>query len=114
MRSYRWSSVVPSLVAVALVGAQLATASTLTVTNTNDSGAGSLRAAIAAAASGDTINFNLTYPATITLASPLQILTSVAISGPGASNLAISGNHSNLVMEVGYIYLALSVSLTGI
>jgi hypothetical protein len=42
-------------------------AATITVTNTNDSGPGSLRDAIANASSGDTINFSLTYPATITL-----------------------------------------------
>src|SRR5208282_4621490 len=41
---------------------------TFTVTNTNDSGFGSLRDAMANAASGDTINFSLAYPATITLA----------------------------------------------
>ena len=40
---------------------------TSTVTNTNDSGAGSLRQALADANDGDTIDFNLTYPATITL-----------------------------------------------
>jgi hypothetical protein len=38
-----------------------------TVTNTSDSGAGSLRGCIASAASGDTINFSLASPATITL-----------------------------------------------
>ncbi|MDE3109431.1 MAG: hypothetical protein KGL02_05770, partial [Acidobacteriota bacterium] len=45
--------------------------STITVTNTADSGAGSLRAAVASAAPGDTINFSLTYPATITLSSTI-------------------------------------------
>ena len=63
-----------------------------TVTNTNDSGAGSLRAAIAAAANGDTIDF---APAlngqTITLTSgALTITQSLTISGPGAGNLTIT------------------------
>src|SRR5437879_12009494 len=66
-------------------------AASVTVTNTNDNGAGSLRDAITNATPGDTINFNLSYPATITLSSPLTIGTTVTISGPGASNLAISG-----------------------
>ena len=61
-----------------------ALAATITVTNTNDSGSGSLRDAIASAAAGDTVNFNLTDPATITLASRLAIGTNLTISGPGA------------------------------
>ncbi len=67
----------------------------ITVTNTNDSSAGSLRDAIATATSGDTINFNVPYPATITLASTLSICNSqiLTISGPGTSQLAISGNN---------------------
>ncbi len=73
---------------------------TITVTNTNDSGAGSLRNAIASASPGDTINFSLTYPATITLASTLTISTSLTISGPGAANLAISGNNAVEVLVV--------------
>lgn len=68
---------------------------TIQVKNTNDSGPGSLRDAITGASSGDTITFSLTtYPATITLSSTLSINTSLTISGPGATNLAISGNHA--------------------
>jgi hypothetical protein len=40
------------------------------------------------------INFNLSYPATITLSSTLTIGKNLTISGPGASNLAITGNNS--------------------
>lgn len=64
---------------------------TITVTNTSDSGAGSLRDAIASASNGDVIQFNLSYPATITVGSPLMFGPSVTITGPGASNLIISG-----------------------
>ena len=53
------------IVAAAVAGGPAAAANTLTVTNTNDSGAGSLRQAIADAASGDTINFNLPPNSTI-------------------------------------------------
>ena len=76
-------------------------ANTIAVTNTNDSGPGSLRDAIASAASGDTINFNLTFPATITLSSTLTISTNLTISGPGASNLAISGGGAVRVFSNG-------------
>jgi hypothetical protein len=71
---------------------------TITVTNTNDSGPGSLRDAINSANSGDTINFSLTFPATITLTTALTIDSSgsktLTVSGPGASALAISGGNS--------------------
>src|SRR5262249_19853721 len=78
--------------------------STWTVTNTNDNGPGSLRAAIANAGSGDTINFALTYDPsgasnTIKLSSgPLTINKSLTISGPGW--LAISGENSDVVFVV--------------
>ena len=74
--------------------------STITVTNTNDSGAGSLRAAIAAASPGDTINFNLTYPATVHLSSTLSVGTDLTISGPGVSNLALDGNQAIEVLSI--------------
>jgi hypothetical protein len=76
-------------------------AATITVTNANDGGPGSLRDAIASAASGDTIDFNLAYPATITLGSTLTISTNLTISGPGAANLAISGGGTVRVFSVG-------------
>ncbi|MFC1975817.1 hypothetical protein ACFLXQ_05425 [Chloroflexota bacterium] len=76
---------------VAPVG--LVKAATITVTNTNDNGPGSLRQAIADAAPGDTIEFNLTYPATITLDSQFQITKALTINGPGLDKLAISGNN---------------------
>ena len=66
----------------------------ITVTNTNDSGSGSLRAAITSAAAGDTINFSLPLPTTITVSTPLTIGTSLTISGPGASVLEINGGDS--------------------
>lgn len=88
-----------------------ASGSTLTVTNTNDSGSGSLRAALAAAAPGDTINFNVTSPATITLASSLTVSTNVTITGPGASNLALSGNNA---VQVLYVPPAVTVSISGL
>src|SRR5437763_5082772 len=56
---------------------------TLTVTNLLDSGAGSLRGQIAAAASGDTVNFASGLSGTITLSSgELAIARNLTISGP--------------------------------
>jgi len=67
--------------------------STLTVTNNLDSGPGSLRADIAAANPGDTINFAPSLNGqTIKLTSgELVVNKSLTIQGPGAGQLAISG-----------------------
>jgi hypothetical protein len=67
-------------------------AATLTVTNTNDSGIGSLRQAVIDANPGDTINFNLVLPATIQLLNgAISVQKSLAIAGPGADLLTVSG-----------------------
>jgi hypothetical protein len=86
-----WLSVTPARLAAA----------TITVTTTNDSGIGSLRAALAAAGNGDTINFSLPAPATIVLTNGgLPVTTNVTIFGSGAANLAVSGNNSNRVFNI--------------
>ena len=95
-----------SLLVVGIALPSLAT--TWTVTDTSDSltDTGSLRYAVNSAQNGDSINFNLTYPATITLDcndagyGPLVIGTNVTISGPGAANLAISGSSACTVFNV--------------
>lgn len=94
MRTSVFSLIVLALAALPAFG------NTLTVTNTNDSGSGSLRAAVAAASPGDTINFNLTYPATITFASQIVIPANLTISGPGASNLTLSGNNATGIFSI--------------
>ena len=73
-----------------------------TVTNTNDSGAGSLRAAIASAADGDTIDFaSALNGQTITLTSGVLFISkNLTIDGPGAELLAVSGNNSGRVFEI--------------
>ena len=66
---------------------------TYTVNTTADSGNGSLRQGIAHVCPGGTIDFNLTYPATLTLTSDqLTIDKDVNLNGPGAEHLAVSGN----------------------
>lgn len=74
-------------------------AATTTVTSTADSGGGSLRDAVAAASSGDTVNINVTGTITLT-GGPLTISKSITISGPGASELAVSGNNAVQVFAV--------------
>ena len=87
---------------LALIGAGVVHATTLTVTTTADSGAGSLRQAIRDAASGDTIDFNLSgCPCTITLTSgELVIGKNLTITGPGTDLLTISGNNASRVFFV--------------
>src|SRR5262245_40320925 len=76
--------------------------STLSVVNLNDSGAGSLRYELAQAQAGDTITFdNALSGGTIALTSgELRVGQSVAIQGPGANLLSISGNHASRVLEI--------------
>ena len=87
------------LAVVALTAFNPASAAIITVTNTNDSGSGSLRAAIAAAAPGDTINFSVT--GTITLTSGvLSIGENLTITGPGPTSLTVSGNNASQVFHI--------------
>ena len=65
-----------------VMAASVSMAATITVTSTADSGAGSLRQAVADASAGDTVDFNLTYPATITLTSgDININKDLTITG---------------------------------
>jgi len=90
-----------TLLCAGLVGVQSARAATITVTNTNDSGAGSLRQAIADANPGDTIDFAVATPATITLTSgELVVGKSLTINGPAGGHLSISGNAASRVFYV--------------
>ena len=69
------------------------------MTSLADSGPGSLRQALADAADRDRIEFSVT--GTITLTSgQLVIARPVAIVGPGANPLIISGNHKLRVFEI--------------
>jgi hypothetical protein len=82
-------------------------ASSLVVSNTNDSGAGSLRQALLdanAAPGADMVTFNLNgCPCTIILTTgALPVITGeLAITGPGASLLTISGNDTTRIFAVG-------------
>lgn len=81
-----------------------AAAATDTVTNCSGSSsdAGSLPYEVANAASGDTINFSVSCPASspIVLSSTVDIATSMTIDGPGANVLAVSGDGNVGVFQV--------------
>ena len=96
------------IVALASVSAQSAV---LIVTNTQDPGADSLREAVAVAIAGDTIKFSIptsdlgynisTGVFTITLtAGEIVIDKDLAIAGPSAANIAISGNHAGRIFNI--------------
>jgi hypothetical protein len=77
--------------------------STLTVTSAADNGsAGTLRAVLAAAKSGDTIQFASKLDGqTITLIQgQLVVNQSLDIAGPGANNLTISGNAASRIFDI--------------
>lgn len=73
-------------------------ATTLHVTTTADAGAGSLRDQITAAASGDTIVFEVT--GTITLATEISFNKDLIITGPGASALTVSGGDASGIFDI--------------
>jgi hypothetical protein len=76
--------------------------STLTVLTSADGGDASLRAAIAAAQDGDRIVFDpgLRGQAITLTGGELPITKSLDIEGPGADQLAVSGNHASRVFRV--------------
>ena len=87
-------------------------AATITVSNTNDNGGGSLRAALAVAAGGDTIDAT-GISGTITLTGgQLVVATGLTILGPGPASLAINGNSTSRVFHVANAVNALMVGLS--
>ncbi|HZV22481.1 MAG TPA: choice-of-anchor Q domain-containing protein [Luteimonas sp.] len=76
-------------------------AATHTVTNCADTGAGSLRAAVAVAASGDTVDLRSLACNRIVLTSGAILIPqhSLAIRGPGYKRLAVSGNYRSSVFR---------------
>ena len=109
----RWNRRCSVLVAVAVLAtgmaatvvatAGLAVAASVTVTNCDDSGPGTLRQAVVDAASGDTIAFASPLGCNVITLTTGEILIdkNLTISGPGATELAVSGNSSSRVFNVG-------------
>jgi len=102
-KSLSWSLVF--LVALAVLLAAPARAATLTVKSNADSGGTcpgatcTLRQAVATAAAGDTIDFNVTGTITLTSAS-LVINKNLIIAGPGASKINVAGVSTNRIVQI--------------
>ena len=89
--------------------------STYQVSNLLDHGAGSLRQAVLNAnahAGADVITFAPHLAGTITLASQLTVTDPVQINGPGANEIALSGNNSTRILQITMPNIA--VSITGL
>jgi hypothetical protein len=114
--SVSMSTVKRAAIAVLLLGAVaiLSRATTISVTNTNDSGAGSLRQALASANDGDTIDAT-GVSGVITLTSgELLVGKSVTINGAGANVLAVDGNATSSVFQIGSGSTAPNVAISGL
>ena len=97
------STVRCAAIAVVLLGAVAmpVRATTIGVTNTSDSGPGSLRQALAIANDGDTIDAT-GVSGVITLTSGLLLVDkNVTINGAGADMLAVDGNATSIVFQIG-------------
>jgi len=88
-------------------------AGVLTVTSNTDSGSGSLRAAIAFASPGDTIDFAVGIGSEIQLNSELIVDKNLTITGPGITNLTLRGRNTGLTTRVLNV-TAGAVSISGL
>jgi predicted outer membrane repeat protein len=75
-------------------------AATITVTSTADSGVGTLRAALASASNGDTVDATGITGTILLTSGELPVTNSVTILGPGPANLAVDGNATNRVFHI--------------
>ncbi len=73
---------------------------TITVTSTADSGTGTLRAALANAANGDTIDASGVTGTILLTSGELLVSNSVTILGPGPANLAVDGDDANRAFNI--------------
>jgi fibronectin-binding autotransporter adhesin len=83
-----------------LLIAAMAQAGTITVTSTADSGPGTLRAALASAATGDTIDATGIGGTILLTSGELLVSSSVTIVGPGAASLSVSQSATGNVFHV--------------
>jgi hypothetical protein len=92
-----------------------ARAGTITVTNTNDSGPGSLRQALVDAQDGDTIAFDLSLPATISLTtSELVVNKNIVVAGPGANLLAVARANDAPTFRIFHVSPSHTVTIQGV
>jgi hypothetical protein len=90
--------------------------SLLTVTDAGDSGPGTLRDTIAAAAPGDTVNFDPSLEGqVITLTSgEITLPKNVSIEGPGSDQLTITASSQSRIFEITDVGAQAAVSISGL
>src|SRR5216683_6767878 len=76
-------------------------ATTILVTNTNDNGPGSLRQALVDANDGDTIDASGISGVITLTTGELLVDKSVIINGAGADLLAVDGNVTSRIFQIG-------------
>ena len=104
--------VIVGLIALRAERVEAHVATTLIVTSTTDSGPGSLRSTIGLAQAGDTIQFNLAANSTIILTSgELTITVPITIDGSTATNLTLSGNHTNRIFAASVPLIVRSLTI---
>lgn len=92
-------------------------AATVSVTNFNDSGPGSLRQAVISAASGDTIDFLVSGPGTISLTDNIIDLNkNLSIIGPGVGVVRVQGpsSHAPFPPPMFRVWAGMNVSISGL
>jgi hypothetical protein len=94
--------IAPVTLGVAAGAAQADSGPDVVVTNCNAAGAGSLSDAVTNATEGTTITFDMA-PAcsTIILTSTIDVGRTLTIEGPGADDLAVSGDNAVQVFDIG-------------
>jgi hypothetical protein len=98
MKTLKWAAICLTLACALAIPAH---ASTIIVTNTNDSGVGSLRQALADANDGDTIDATGISGAIALTSGELLVDKSVTINAAGADVLAVDGNATSRVFQIG-------------
>lgn len=100
-------------IAIVMLAARCALAATITVTSTGDNGPGTLRAALAAASPGDSIQFAVTGVIALT-SGELLIDKNVTIDGPGANVLTVSRETTASRFRIFHITPGHTVTIQGI
>ena len=95
---------------VAVLPLQIAGAAPLKVTNCNSAAPARLVGAVSEATAGAAITFATSCP-TITVTDAIYIDTNLTIKGPGAANLAVSGDNSTTVF---WVATAATVTISGL
>jgi hypothetical protein len=111
----RWPhrAAVVAIATIALITSSVY-AATITVTSTSDSGPGTLRAALASAANGDTVDATGVSGTILLTSGELVVTNSLALLGPGPDDLAVNGNFPNTTNRVFHIGSGKTVTIVSL